>query len=160
MFRCTTPNYAIFTLKRATVEEVEEEGPGDHQQPRHDHGGVEDRRREPGGYISKISGEFNWQSAAYALWESFFCLGAVLGIVVIFRERFNSGGRFARFMSDNSFSVYVFHPPILILVTLALRGFAWHPLVKFAVAAAVAVPLCFLASELVRRRIPVLRSVL
>ncbi|HPE63398.1 MAG TPA: hypothetical protein PLQ49_04740 [Methanothrix sp.] len=63
-------------------------------------------------------------------------------------------------MSDNSFSVYVFHPPILILVTLALRGFAWHPFAKFVVAAAVAVPLCFVASELVLRRIPVLRRVL
>ena len=114
----------------------------------------------PEGEISKNYGGLYWQSAAYALWESFFALGAVLGIVVIFRERFVSGGRFARFMADNSFSVYVFHPPILVLVTLALRNFAWHPLVKFAVAAAVAVPLCFLASELVFRRIPVLKRVL
>ena len=111
----------------------------------------------PEGDISKTYGGLCWQSAAYALWESFFALGAILGIVVSFRERFDWGGRFARFMADNSFSVYVFHPPILILVTLALRNFAWHPLVKFAVAAAVAVPLCFVASELVLRRIPLKR---
>ena len=63
-------------------------------------------------------------------------------------------------MADNSFAVYFFHPVILILVTAALRGFAWHPLAKFAVAAAVAVPLCFVASELVLRRIPVVGRVL
>ncbi len=80
--------------------------------------------------------------------------------MAIFRERFDWGGKSARFMADNSFSVYVFHPWILILVMLALRGFAWHPLVKFAVAAAVAVPLCFLASGMVLRRIPVLGRVL
>jgi len=114
----------------------------------------------PEGEISKINGGLNWQSGAYALWEAFFCVGVCLGIVVIFRERFNSGGRFARFMADNSFSVYVFHPPILVLVTLALRNFAWHPLLKFAVAAAVAVPLCFVASELVLRRIPLVKRVL
>jgi glucan biosynthesis protein C len=114
----------------------------------------------PGGDISKIAGGLNWQSAAYALWESFFCLGVCLGYVVIFRERFNSGGRFARFMADNDFSVYVFHPPILVLVTLALRGFAWHPLVKFAVAVAIAVPLCFIASTLLLRRIPLMKRVL
>ena len=114
----------------------------------------------PGGDISKINGGLNWPSAAYALWESFFCLGAVLGLVVLFRERFNSSGRFARFMADNDFSVYVLHPPILILVTLALRDFAWHPRVKFVVAAAVAVPLCFVASSLVLRRIPLLKRVL
>lgn len=114
----------------------------------------------PEGDISTIAGGFNWPSAAYALWEAFFCLGACLGLVVLFRERFNSGGRFARFMADNDFSVYVFHPPILILVTVALRDFTWHPLVKFAVAAAVAVPLCFLASSLVLRWIPLLNRVL
>ena len=114
----------------------------------------------PEGEISMINGGLHWQSAAYALWEAFFCVGAVLGIVVIFRERFGSGGRFARFMADNSFSVYFFHPVILILVTAAMRNFALHPLAKFAVAAAVAVPLCFLASELLLRRIPLLRRVL
>lgn len=80
--------------------------------------------------------------------------------MVIFRERFDSGGGFARFMADNSFSVYVFHPRILVLVTLALRNFAWQPLLKFAVAAAVAVPLCFVASGLLLRRIPVLERIL
>jgi surface polysaccharide O-acyltransferase-like enzyme len=63
-------------------------------------------------------------------------------------------------MADNSFAVYVFHPVILILVTAALRGFAWHPLAKFAVAAAVAVPLCFVASGLLFRRIALLKRVL
>jgi len=114
----------------------------------------------PEGEISMINGGLHWQSAAYALWEAFFCLGVCLGIVVVFRERFNSGGRLARFMADNSFAVYFFHPVILILVTASFRGFAWHPLVKFAVAAAVAVPLCFVASELVLRRIPLLKEVL
>ncbi|MDF0591240.1 hypothetical protein [Candidatus Methanocrinis natronophilus] len=52
--------------------------------------------------------------ASRALWEAFFCVGAYLGIVVIFRERFNSGGRLARFMADNSFAVYFFHPVIQI----------------------------------------------
>jgi len=114
----------------------------------------------PEGEISMINGGLYWQSAAYALWEAFFCVGACLGIVVIFRERFNSGGRLPRLMADNSFAVYFFHPVILILVTAALRGFALHPLVKFAVAAAVAVPMCFVASEMAVRRIPLLKRVL
>ena len=111
------------------------------------------------GDISMIAGCLGWQSAAFALWESFFCLGVCLGLVVLFRERFNSGGKFARFLADNSFSVYVFHPPILIQITLALRGFSWHPLVKFGIAAVVAVTLCFIASRLVLRRIPLLKRV-
>jgi hypothetical protein len=94
------------------------------------------------GDFAKYEGGVYWQSAAYALWESFFCVGICLGLIVISRQSFNVQGTFKKFMSDNYFSVYVFHPPILILVTLALREFAWHPIVKFTIACAIAVPLC------------------
>ena len=83
-----------------------------------------------------------------------------IGLLVLFRERFNEGGRLERFLSENSFSLYVSHAPILILVTLALRGFAWHPLIKFAVAGITAVAACFAISHLVLRRIPLLKRVL
>jgi len=43
---------------------------------------------------------------------------------------------------------------------MALREFAWHPLIKFAIAGAIAVPACFAASHLVLRRIPLLKKVL
>jgi glucan biosynthesis protein C len=112
------------------------------------------------GDFSKYAGGLYWQSAAYALWESFFCVGVCLGLIVLFREHFGEQGKLAKFMSDNYFSVYVFHPPILILVTLALRVLAWHPIVKFAVSCALTIPLCFLASHFIMRRIPLLKRVL
>lgn len=112
------------------------------------------------GDLSSYSGGLHWQSAAYSFWESFFCVGIGLGLIVLFRERFNWQGDFERFMSANYFSVYVFHAPILILVTLALRDLHWHPLLKFVIASSIAVPLCFLTSHLVLRRIPLLKNVL
>jgi len=112
------------------------------------------------GDLTRYFGGLYWQSAAYALWESFFCVGVCLGIIVIFRERFNKQGKLARFMSENYFSVYLFHAPILILTALAFRDFSWHPLIKFLIVSAIAVPICFLASHLVLRRVPLLRRVL
>jgi surface polysaccharide O-acyltransferase-like enzyme len=112
------------------------------------------------GDLSAISGGWHWQSAAYALWESFFAVAACLGLIAIFREHFNSRGRLIGFLSDNSFSVYLFHPLILILVSLALKDLAWHPLAKFVLCSALAVPLCFLAGGFIFRRIPLLRRVL
>jgi glucan biosynthesis protein C len=109
------------------------------------------------GDFSKYAGGLYWQSAAYALWESFFCVGVCLGLIVLFREHFGEQGKLAKFMSDNYFSVYVFHPPILILVTLALKDLAWHPIIKFAVSCALAITLCFLASHFILRRIPLLK---
>ncbi len=112
------------------------------------------------GDLSNYWGGFRWQSAAYSFWESFFCLGVCLGLIIFFRERYNWQGEFERFMSENYFAVYFFHAPVLILVTLALRDLLWPPLLKFVIASAIAVPLCFLISHLVLRRIPLLKRVL
>lgn len=112
------------------------------------------------GDISSYSGGLHWQSAAYSFWESSFCVGVGLGLIVLFRERFNRQGDFERFMSANYFSVYVFHAPILILVSLALREWQLYPLLKFIIAGSISIPLCFLVSHLVLRRIPLLKRVL
>ncbi|HSD58066.1 MAG TPA: acyltransferase family protein [Methanotrichaceae archaeon] len=112
------------------------------------------------GDFSNYSGGFHWQSAAYSFWESFFCIGVCLGLIVFFREHYNWQGGFERFMSENYFAVYFFHAPILILVTLAMRDLPWSPLLKFIVAGSISVMLCFLISHLVLRRIPLLKEIL
>jgi len=107
-----------------------------------------------------FTGGWHWQSVAYSLWESFFGVAFSLGLLVLFRDRFNRQGSLARLLSDNAFAVYVFHPPILIAITFTLRGPTLTPLVKFALASVLAVVACFLASHFVLRRIPGLRRVL
>lgn len=104
--------------------------------------------------FGRFVGGFHWQSAAYCLWESFFCVGLCLGLLVLFRERFNAQGKLARFLSANAFAVYVFHAPILIALSLALRGLALAPLLKFLLLSAASLVASFVASQLVFRRIP------
>jgi glucan biosynthesis protein C len=108
----------------------------------------------------KVSGGLTWQSAVICFWESFFCVGLCLGLIVLFREKFNRQGRFTRWLSDNCFSVYLFHTPLLIGVTLALRGLDAPKLVKFLCATALGVTVTYLASGLVFRRIPLLKRIL
>lgn len=112
------------------------------------------------GDTQSLLGGFHWQSAAFSFWESFFCLGVCLGLIVLFRERWNTQGRFAQWMSQNSFSAYLFHTPILVAVTLALKQIQASPLEKFALASLIAVPITFLVSGLIRTRIPGLRRIL
>jgi fucose 4-O-acetylase-like acetyltransferase len=108
----------------------------------------------------KISGGWTWQSAALSLWESFFCVGMCLGLLVLFRDKFNRQGPLARWFSDNSFAVYMFHSPLLIAVTLALRPFAAPKPLKFLCATVFGSAVTLLASSLVFRRIPGLRRIL
>jgi hypothetical protein len=103
------------------------------------------------GNLDLINGGLRWQAAAFAFWESFFCVAVIIGLVGVFRERFNEGRPWARFLSEQAFGVYVFHAPVLIAVTMALRGFRLHPLPKFVLVSVVALPACFVVSWSIRR---------
>jgi glucans biosynthesis protein C len=107
-----------------------------------------------------VSGGLTWQSAVMSFWESFFCIGLCLGLLVIFRERFNCQSRLTRWLSDNAFSVYVLHPPLLIAVTLCFQGFAAPKLLKFVCATFAGLIASYLASSLLFRRIPLLKRIL
>lgn len=108
----------------------------------------------------KLGGGLTWQSALFSFWESFFCVGLCLGLIVLFREKFNRQGRVARWLSDNSFAVYLFHPPLLIAITLAMRDLDAPKLVKFLLATGLGVAVTYLASSLVFRRVPLLKRIL
>jgi hypothetical protein len=108
------------------------------------------------GNEAALLGGLHWQAAGYALWEAFFCVGISLGLIVLYRERANVRGRLTGFLADNNFGVYVFHTPILVAVSLALRTQAAHPLAKALVVSVLVLPACFLFAALVRR-VPGLR---
>jgi glucan biosynthesis protein C len=112
------------------------------------------------GDTQRLLGGFHWQSAAFCFWEAFFCLGMCLGLIVVFRERFNSHSRFSRWMARNSFSAYLFHTPLLVAVTLFLRQLPAPAAVEFFAACLIAVPVTFAVSGFLRSQIPGLRRLL
>jgi fucose 4-O-acetylase-like acetyltransferase len=107
-----------------------------------------------------LSGGWHWQSAAFCLWESATCIAVSFGLIVLFREKFNSQGRVAKFLSENAFSVYVFHPPIVILMARSMHGLQWHPLIKFGLLTITSAVIVFELSAVLLRRIPLLRQIL
>jgi len=107
-----------------------------------------------------LLGGVHWQSAVFCLWEAFFCVGVCLGLIVLFRERFNRQTAFSGWMAQNSFSAYLFHTPLLVAVTLCLKQVDGGPWLKFAMATLVAVPLTFAVSGLIRTRVPGLSRLL
>jgi glucan biosynthesis protein C len=108
------------------------------------------------GNVSAYAGGLHWQAAAFALWEAFFCVGIILGLLVLFRDRRNTRTRLDGFLSDNAFGVYVFHTPLLVGVSLALAALTLYPLAKALLVAAIALPGTFLFAALVRR-VPALK---
>ena len=104
-------------------------------------------------------GNGHWQSAVYALFDAIFSVGLCLGAIALFRRFFDGQGRFGRFLSEQSYAVYVIHIPLVVVVAYLLRGVTLAPLPKFALASAITVPVCFIVAYLVRK-IPLVSKVL
>ena len=101
--------------------------------------------------LEPFLGGWHWQGLAYALWESFLCLGMCIGLIYAFRRYWHSQGRLARFLAQNAYAAYLVHGPVITIMALAVRNVVLHPLVKFGLVSLVAVPFCFGLSSLFRK---------
>jgi glucans biosynthesis protein C len=109
--------------------------------------------------LAPFNGGWHWQSAALAVWEQVFAAAMCAGLLVLFRETFNSGGRLSKLMSANSFGIYLFHPPVLVAISLALAGWGAPPLVKAVTVALLAFFATLAVVHLLVRRIPLLNRI-
>jgi len=104
-------------------------------------------------------GNGHWQSAVYTLWDSTVSVGMCLGLIALFRRFLDRPGRLGRFLSQQSFTVYIIHVPVIVLLAVSLKGIELEPLLKFVLAAAIGVPLCFAVACIVRK-IPLVSRIL
>lgn len=110
--------------------------------------------------MTAFNGGWTWQSAGYAIWESFIAVATDVGLLALFREKYNRQGRLIKILSDSSFAVYVFHPPIIIAAAILFSTIQLIPIIKFIILCIVCVPICFTVAHFIVRRIPLLKSVM
>ena len=108
-------------------------------------GGALDKGLDP------FRGGWHWQALAYALWESFLCLGMCIGLIYVFHRYADRQGRLARFLSRNAYTAYLIHEVVIIALAYAVRDVALYPLLKWGLVALVSVSLCFGLSSLIRK---------
>lgn len=111
------------------------------------------------GQVWRFLGGPHWQALAYAMWEQLLAVAMTVGLIVLFRERFNRQGPLAQAAASSSYTVYIIHAPIIILFALAVRNLPLYPLLKFAMAAIVAIPLSFALANFLRQ-LPLARRIL
>jgi glucan biosynthesis protein C len=113
----------------------------------------------PGGDPSVFFGGFNWQAFAYALWEQILCVAIIITLLAFFREKYNDQGTFLKSMSKSVYTVYIIHAPVLVFLALSLRGVILDPLINFVLVAPLAIGLCFLLGNSIRK-LPIARNIL
>jgi hypothetical protein len=112
------------------------------------------------GQLAAYDGGLTWQAAAMASWESLVCVGMSFAVLAGFRACAAASTPLSRFLSANAFAVYVIHPPVLILTTLALSSLAIPAVPKFALLWVLTAILCFGLAAPLARRVPVVGRIL
>lgn len=107
-----------------------------------------------------FDGGWYYQTLGMCVLESLAGTGISIGLLGLFREKFNRQGRWALFFSASAFAVYVFHTPILIIITNLLTGWQAMPLLKFLAATVLCISATYALSAFIFRRIPLLKNIL
>jgi glucan biosynthesis protein C len=108
---------------------------------------------------AQLAGGLNWLAFTYALWEQLIGIAIIMTLTVLFREKYNNQGRLGKAMTASVYTVYIFHAPIIVLLALGLQSIVIDPLLKFVLVAPLAVSLCFLLSNYLRK-LPIARNIL
>lgn len=89
-----------------------------------------------------------WPSLWYAVWEQLLGFSMVAALLCIGKSKWNGPSVFFSKLSRSTFAVYIFHPLILIALSVALHGWAIEPAIKLLVVGPIAVIGSFLLGML------------
>ncbi|TCZ80840.1 acyltransferase [Paenibacillus albiflavus] len=97
-----------------------------------------------------FNGGFNVQAFLYAMWEPFVCFGIILSLLNWFRLRMNTINVFTKWLSNNAYTVYLIHPPIIVGWTIAFHGNTLPAAIKWIIVSILSVVICFIVASLIR----------
>jgi fucose 4-O-acetylase-like acetyltransferase len=111
------------------------------------------------GDTSPFMGGFHWQCLGYAVWEQFTGVAMIIALLYLFRKYFNRQGSLSKAASASAYTAYIIHAPVLVFVAIVIRNINLYPLLKFALAGLIAVPLCFALANFIRQ-LPLAKRIL
>jgi surface polysaccharide O-acyltransferase-like enzyme len=109
--------------------------------------------------MKEFAGGMNLRALFYAMWEPVICVGFCFFLLMFFKRYLNKAGNLASVLSADSYTVYIFHPLIVVGFTILSEQTALPPLARLAFVLILGIPACFLAAHLIRK-IPGVRSLL
>jgi hypothetical protein len=114
----------------------------------------------PGMFIASLitktpANQFNggWHIFAfvYCLWEQVTGILIMTALLCIAKFKWNDSTPFLKWLSVNAFAVYIFHPAVVISLSLLLLSWAVDPAIKLLVAAPLAVIFSFALAAFIRK---------
>lgn len=89
--------------------------------------------------VETFNGDGYWQSLMYAGWEQFTGMFIIIALLGIAHQKWNSQTALMKMLSRYAFGVYIFHPLVLISLSMLFRPWGADPAVKLLFVAPMAV---------------------
>ncbi|WP_367868272.1 acyltransferase [Pedobacter sp. WC2423] len=89
--------------------------------------------------VAWYSGGLHWQSLLYAVWEQWIGLSILTALLSRAKRSWNTSSPLLDRLSRCSFAVYIFHPLVIVALTLLVRNWAFDPAIKLLLVAPLAV---------------------
>jgi peptidoglycan/LPS O-acetylase OafA/YrhL len=115
-------------------------------------------RRIVGFPIAYFSSTAHWAQLWYAVWEQVTGFGMVVVMLYYGKRLWNKPSAFLAKLGRSSFAVYIFHPLVLVALSVAIKPWAVDPGIKAVVVAPLAVVLSFVLGTMVVR-IPIVNKI-
>jgi surface polysaccharide O-acyltransferase-like enzyme len=109
--------------------------------------------------IEDLCGQGHWQSLMYACWEQFTGVFIMTALLIIAKYRWAGQSAAGKSMSRAAFGVYIFHPLVLISLSVTALGWPMDPGYKLLIVAPLAVAGSFLLSSILVK-IPVVNKII
>jgi len=97
-----------------------------------------------------VMGGLHWQAAVYAIWEQMAGIMIMVGLLWFFSLHFNHQGPVTRAMAADTYTVYIIHPIILVILAIALKGLMIPTLGKFVIVLALTICITFSIAHAIR----------
>jgi glucan biosynthesis protein C len=111
-----------------------------------------------GANSANLVGGWHLASLGFSTWEQMAGVGLGLGALAFCSGKLDRATPLSRWLADRSFGVYLFHPPVIILLAIALRSWPIDPFFKVSIMTGAGLAVSFLIADLARR-LPGLRSI-
>lgn len=99
--------------------------------------------------VAWYAGGFHWQSLLYALWEQWIGISILTTLLIWGKRVWNTSSMLFGSLVRCSFAVYIFHPIVIVALTLLLRNWAVDAAVKLLIVAPLAVLGSFLLGKII-----------
>jgi hypothetical protein len=103
--------------------------------------------------LDAVRGGWTWESLVVSLWEQLFAVGIIVNLLREFRARRNVAGPVLSAAARSTYAVYVAHPIVVVLVAVVLRPLPVPSLMKFLIAAPVAIIALFAGARQAREMV-------